>query len=192
MRADKWERILMVAGGQFGRFGFRKTSMEGVARAAGVAKGTLYLGCTSKRDLFYQTLLRDFRLWNAELADLLDPGRPADALLREAIQRSLATRDRYPLARDLILGVFDGDIPDWAERLASLREAGLGTLMQILAIGIRQGLFRAELDLTTTSNVILDMLTTSLMYHSRGEDAETRLARHVEAVLTVMLRGVLA
>ncbi len=191
MQAAKWERILIAAGGLFGRYGFRKTSMDEIARAAGVAKGTLYLGCTSKRDLFYQTLLRDFRLWNAELADLLDPGQPADQLLRQAIMRSLQTRDRHPLARDLILGVFDGDIPDWAERLASLREAGLGTLMQILAIGMRQGRFRAELDLAATSNVVLDMLTTSIMYHSRGADAEGQLERHVQAVLRVMLGGVL-
>ena len=79
METEKWEQILAEAAKSFARFGFKKTSMEEVARAAGVAKGTVYLGCESKRDLFYQVLLRELRRWDAELARTIDPRVPADA-----------------------------------------------------------------------------------------------------------------
>src|SRR2546427_6407951 len=102
MEATKWEGVVEKAAKTFARFGFKKTSIDEVARAAGVAKGTVYLGCRSKRDLFYQTILRDLRLWNAELAKSIDPRAPADALLVSLAEHALATLDRFPLARDCI------------------------------------------------------------------------------------------
>src|SRR5437773_350021 len=99
MEPAKWEAILVEAARAFARYGFKKTSVDEVARAAGVAKGTVYLGCSSKRDLFYQAILRDLRLWNAELAREIDPRAPADALLLRVSALALDTLDRYPLAR---------------------------------------------------------------------------------------------
>jgi AcrR family transcriptional regulator len=191
MEEAKWETILAEAARAFDRFGFRKASMDDIARAAGVAKGTLYLGSASKRDLFYQAVLRDLRLWNAELGRRIDPRVPADELLVRVSQQALATRDRYPLARDLVLGRFDGDLPDWTERLEELRAASLTTILEILRIGMRQARFRADLDVEEAAGVLLDLLTTSIMYHSRGPDPETRLARHAAAVFDLVLHGLL-
>jgi AcrR family transcriptional regulator len=192
MEDAKWEQIVATAARAFERFGFRKASMDDIARAAGVAKGTLYLGATSKRDLFYQAVLRDLRLWNAELGRRIDPRQPADRLLVEVSQQALATRDRYPLARDLVLGRFDADLPDWTERLDELRSASLTTLLEILRIGVRQRRFRAGMDVEEAAGALLDLLTTSLMYHSRGPDPEARLARHGAAVHDLVLHGLLA
>ena len=112
MEPAKWESILEEAAKAFGRFGFKKTSIDDIARAAGVAKGTVYLGCTSKMDLFYQAILRDLRLWNGELARLIDPRTPADEMLVAVAQTAFLTLDRYPLARDLITNVYAADLPD--------------------------------------------------------------------------------
>src|SRR5438105_13669075 len=101
MEPAKWDAVVTEAGRAFGRFGFKKTSIDEIARAAGVAKGTVYLGCRSKRDLFYQAILRDLRLWNAELAKAIDPSVPADELIARVARQALATLDRYPLARDV-------------------------------------------------------------------------------------------
>jgi len=49
---DKRETILDSAFDLFRHYGYRRTSMEDIARAAGVAKGTLYLYFTSKEELF--------------------------------------------------------------------------------------------------------------------------------------------
>src|SRR5512132_1609840 len=106
MEGAKWEGIVAEAAKVFARHGFRKTSIDQIARAAGVAKGTVYLGCSSKRDLFYQAILRELRLWNAELTRSVDPRAPADELLVRIAQQCFETRDRYPLARDLILCKF--------------------------------------------------------------------------------------
>ena len=66
MEQAKKDCILLEAARAFARFGFKKTSIDEVARAAGVAKGTVYLACDSKEDLFYQVLHRETRSWAAE------------------------------------------------------------------------------------------------------------------------------
>jgi AcrR family transcriptional regulator len=50
--SDKREIILTAALDLFRHYGYRRTSMEDIARAAAVAKGTLYLYFKSKDELF--------------------------------------------------------------------------------------------------------------------------------------------
>lgn len=53
----KREAILVAALELFGRYGFRRTSIDDIARQAGVAKGTVYLYVENKEALF-RTLAR--------------------------------------------------------------------------------------------------------------------------------------
>src|SRR5580704_8271857 len=48
--------LLEAAVGVFARYGFRKTSMEEVARAAGVSRQGLYLQFANKEELFRRAL----------------------------------------------------------------------------------------------------------------------------------------
>ena len=50
--SEKPERILKAAGELFGRYGFRRTSMDLVAAEAGVAKPTIYTHFADKEALF--------------------------------------------------------------------------------------------------------------------------------------------
>src|SRR5438477_5009670 len=55
--ADVRQRALLDAAvGVFARFGFRKTSMEDIARAAGVSRQGLYLLFSCKEELFRRAL----------------------------------------------------------------------------------------------------------------------------------------
>jgi AcrR family transcriptional regulator len=49
---DKRERILDAAQSLFVRYGVKRTSIDDVAREAGIAKGTVYLSFESKAELF--------------------------------------------------------------------------------------------------------------------------------------------
>src|SRR5438094_4775773 len=102
MERDKKECILSAAVRAFARFGFKKASVEEIAKDAGVAKGTVYLACDTKEDLFYQAVHREVRAYTAEIARLIDPRKPADQLLLEVVIAGLRYLDERPLVRDLI------------------------------------------------------------------------------------------
>src|SRR5205085_1925032 len=101
-----------------------KTSVDEIARDAGVAKGTVYLACDGKEDLFYQALLRETRSWLAHTARLIDPRTAADELLATVSMAAAEALPRYPLTRDLFLGRYHGLLPTWAPRFDELRALG--------------------------------------------------------------------
>ncbi len=49
---DKREAILSAAVSLFGNYGYRRTSIDDIAREAGIAKGTVYLYFSSKEEIF--------------------------------------------------------------------------------------------------------------------------------------------
>jgi len=86
-------RLLEAALATFLRFGFRKTSMEEVARAAGLSRQGLYLHFATKEELF-----------GAAIRHALETGLDAArAALREG-----ATADRLTAAFDAWVGRFVG------------------------------------------------------------------------------------
>src|SRR2546423_8729946 len=99
MEQSKKECILQAAARAFARFGFKRASVEEIARDAGVAKGTVYLACDSKEDLFYQAVHREVRSWMAETSRAIDPWVPADELLGVVSQVGPDYLQNHPLVR---------------------------------------------------------------------------------------------
>ena len=57
--AGREERILDAAAGLIQRWGYKKTTIEDIARRAEVGKGTIYLHWKTREDLFIALLLRE-------------------------------------------------------------------------------------------------------------------------------------
>ncbi|HUP27698.1 MAG TPA: TetR/AcrR family transcriptional regulator [Chloroflexia bacterium] len=64
---ERAEHILDTAATLLVRWGFRKTTVDDVARAAGVAKGTIYVHWKDKNELFRAALMRAQQQANAEV-----------------------------------------------------------------------------------------------------------------------------
>jgi len=96
---SKKDCILGAAARAFSRFGFKKTSVEEIAKSVGVAKGTVYLAAETKEDLFYQSVHREVRAWTAEMEKHVDPRVPADQLLANCAQAGLTYLNQKPLVR---------------------------------------------------------------------------------------------
>ena len=159
----------------FARFGFKKTSVDDIAREAGVGKGTVYLAAESKEELFYQVLHREVRAWQAQCAKVIDPRVPADELL----VRLHAEGQKNLVANELVRDLFRGDLakmlPKWAERFHELRSLGHTNVAEVLRIGVRQGLFRAELDIEEVAEVLHDLYLVGMMLGPRSISDESLL-----------------
>jgi len=127
MEASTQDKILDSAAECFGRFGYKKTSIERVAEHAGVGKGTVYLYCESKEDLFYQSVHRELRQWISDLSKKIDPRRPADQLMVELAALDLEFVERRPLVKDLLFGMFHGLLPEWVSASKSSESSGSAT-----------------------------------------------------------------
>lgn len=192
MERAKRDCILIEAAKAFARHGFKKASIDQIAQKAGVAKGTVYLAAESKEDLFYQVLHREVRAWIAEVAANIDPRVPADQLLVQASQQGLEYLEARPLVKELLFGQAHLYLPNWGERLDHLVSLGRENATQILRLGMRQGIFRPELDVDTVAELLLDLQLAYFVLHDRGPDRESKLARRKVAAFDLVMNGLRA
>jgi AcrR family transcriptional regulator len=155
--SSKREAILAEAAKMFARFGFRKTSIDEIAREAGVGKGTVYLTADSKEELFYQVLYREVRAWQAACARVIDPRVPAAELLVRLYEVATQNMQANTLVRDLFRGDMGRMLPAWEARFEELRKMGQRNIVEVLQIGIRQGCFRVDLDCDRIAAILQDL-----------------------------------
>lgn len=189
MEQAKKECILRSASRIFTRFGFKKASVEEIAKDAGVAKGTVYLAAETKEDLFYQTVHREVRAWTAELSKLIDPRVPADELLTRCGAAAFQYLEDRPLVRDLLFGSYHLAMPEWSEQLDQLRELGRANTVEILRLGVKQGVFRSDLDLDEVSKIIQDVGIATQIFHNRGVDRSARVQKRLGVAIELLMGG---
>jgi AcrR family transcriptional regulator len=100
-RRERAERILDVAAGSLLRHGYRRVSIDDVATAAGVGKGTIYLHWKTREALFWAALQREAMRLLEDLVRGLDTDprlAPPDRLM-PAIYAGVGER---PLVRALL------------------------------------------------------------------------------------------
>jgi AcrR family transcriptional regulator len=187
---SKKDCILQAAAKAFARFGFKKAAVEEIAKDAGVAKGTVYLACDTKEDLFYQAVHREVRTWSAEIAKLIDPRKPADQLLVEIARAGFQYMNQRPLVRELLFGQHHVVLPEWSERLDELRALGRINCTEVLKLGVKQGVFRADLDIDEVSLILQDFMLATHFFHDRGPDKEERLARRLATGFEMLMHGI--
>ena len=97
-------RILDAAEALFIRQGYVKTSMDEVAREAGVAKGTLYLYFNKKADLILAAIGREKRKYVSGLMDIFDEALPAEDRMRRWLVAVILAVTKMPLSGRIMAG----------------------------------------------------------------------------------------
>jgi AcrR family transcriptional regulator len=123
------ERILDAAGELLLVFGYRRVTIDDVARRAEVGKGTVYLHWSSKLELFATVLLREVaHVVAAQLAAMR--AEPAEIRLHRTLRSLFLLVMRRPLARAFYTG--DGEL---LGALISDTKIGLQFVAQKSAMG---------------------------------------------------------
>jgi AcrR family transcriptional regulator len=103
-KGKKQRRILEAATELFIEQGYRKTSVDEVARRAHVAKGTIYTHFENKAMLLAGAVALEKREYMAEMLHFLDESRPARERLKEMTVASLVLSQKMPLVSRLMNG----------------------------------------------------------------------------------------
>lgn len=126
------EHVLAAALDTFARYGYRKTSMEDVARAAAISRPGLYLLFGSKRELFTTAVTQALDRGLTSVAEVLaDTGRPARERILDAFDHwtgryiGAMSREVNSMAAEYpeLLGPLVAEYPP---RFAALLVAALG------------------------------------------------------------------
>ena len=85
------DKILNVAATIFSKFGFHKTTVDEIARAAHKAKGSVYYHFKSKEELFQGVIDKEFQILRGELIKAIDSGNNAKEKLANYITVRMKT-----------------------------------------------------------------------------------------------------
>ncbi len=187
-RADRRDAILRAAIDVFAGRGFFNAQVADVARAAGVAAGTVYLYFEGKDDLLVSIFERTMR-------DAIAEGRAAVAPVRDPIEqlRTVARVHLDRMGRDRSLAVvFQVELRQstkFMERLSStlLREY-LGIIRSIIVEGQKTGAFRKDLNATLAAKLFfggLDEMATNWILSRR----KYALASEADAIVDLFVHG---
>ncbi|WP_276353971.1 TetR/AcrR family transcriptional regulator [Cohnella caldifontis] len=120
---DRRRQVLEAAARSFETFGYKATTMDQVAKLAGVGKGTIYTFFDNKEELFGEIMSGMIR----QLRDMADrtvnPELPFVDNLMEVLHRILDYREQHALAAKLSQEVRDIGTPMAKEGLVTLERA---------------------------------------------------------------------
>ncbi len=188
----KRERILASATDLFTRFGYRKTSIDEVAQASGVAKGTVYLYYRNKAELVLHAIALEKLVLMDRLFGLLALEAPAAERLRQLIALGLLGVREMPLlarltedGQELALALAEADV-SVLERINGWRLAFMIDLLdEATEHRLTQPLLAAR------AQALIDLISTVATSGQLIRDHEG-LGSYVETLAHTLVHGVVA
>jgi AcrR family transcriptional regulator len=105
-RRERAQRILDTTATLILRWGYHKTTIDDIAREAGVGKGTLYLHWKTREELFTALINREKLAMAADLTQRISAD-PAGATLRGILKHSALALMKRPLLKAVLLRDMD-------------------------------------------------------------------------------------
>ncbi len=137
------DSIVEAARGRFLRFGPRKTTMDEVARAAGVSRTTLYAHFRNMEDLYGSLLDQDAERFIREAATAVETEASTGSKIRRIIEITRSTYAKNHVLRMAFTGDEEMSLSGVAGMYSRDQERRIiALLQQVLEEGIREGSIR--------------------------------------------------
>ena len=184
---DKKERILTIAEQQFARFGFRKTTMDDIAKAVRMSKSTLYYYFKNKEDLLAEVMRKESRILRQKLHEALrNAETPQEKIRNYALTRMkhLKELSNYYTMLTEEYFVYYTFIEQEREEFTHYE---VNTLTGIVCEGITHGVFASQ-DAGTTARMIVFVLK-GLEYPIFIENGTEKMEHEINRMLNMLFKG---
>lgn len=185
--ADKQELIINAALDLFRHYGYRRTAMEDIARAAGVAKGTLYLYFRSKEDLFTALVHSLASQIKTNIKMVMDLDLPLDEKLVAVFDAKLGFIYRWVLSSPHAAELTASHNAQSGDAFNEVDVLFKSTVSDLLKQGVQAG----ELDLKA-AGLDLERATSLLCtaaYGAERSESDAVFQTNMKGVIGLVLRG---
>ncbi|MFH1614164.1 MAG: TetR/AcrR family transcriptional regulator [Planctomycetota bacterium] len=160
---DKRKQIMRVVEELAANRRFHEITLDEVAEAAEIGKGTIYHYFKDKEDLFFQTATSGFD----ELCELLRQTVPCNTLFSEKLLSVCKQIIRFFRTRRQLLQMMqsEGCLIYWRQgkirqQWVAKRKLLINTLAEILSDGIAEGAVRSDIPVEVSAVFLLELLRT--------------------------------
>jgi len=186
---DKRDRILKAAVKVFARNGFHATRVSEVAKAAGVADGTIYLYFKSKEELLVSLFEDRVDKLLAFMREELPKQPDAPARLRAVIDMQLGLLEGERDLAEVITVILRQSTRLMKEFAAPHFSAYLDAIAKIVSEGQATGAFRQDVSPHVAARAIFGALDGITLTWALGRAEQGALGRAAGQLADVLLRG---
>jgi AcrR family transcriptional regulator len=185
--ATRRDELTREAARLFAERGFHGTSMDALAQALGVQKGSLYSLTGSKQQLLYETMRGGADAFHAALDDV-----PEDAPAVERVRDALRGHLRVVAEQLDVATVFTREWRylegEYLDEIVAERRRYEERWRALLRDGVETGDLRVDLDVGATSLLVLSAANWAYTWLEPGRDTDA-LADRFTAILVDGIRG---
>jgi len=189
MKKSKKITIIKAAQELFARFGFVKTTVDEIARAARMGKATLYHYFRSKEDVFKEVIEKESRILNEKVKDAIDKEETPQKKLRAFV----LTRMMYLNELANIYSALKDEFLNHYAFIEKAREKDfyqeIKSVKNILNEGIEKNIFVIQ-DAELTSFAIISAMK-GLEYPWSIKVTLPYIEKNVDKLLEILFRGIL-
>ena len=157
-------KILDAAGEEFSSKGYHHTSMDNIARSAGVAKGTLYYNFPTKAELFKAVVSDGIEFMMRAISAEIDQDKAALEQVESIIRFHVDMFIQYPHIVKIMFNELSGGLEEGVQKyVGELRERYEDFFIDLLELGIREGVVK-NLDRQLLARTLLDLLYSTVNY----------------------------
>ena len=145
-REERADRILDAAAELMLRWGYNKTTIDDIARYAGVAKGTIYLHWKTREDLFMALMRREYVRLMEDIQQRIS-GDPEGGTLHGITKHSMLATMKSPLMKAVLLR--DTDLlGEWTrkEYASPSYSAQIAQSLALIELARSRGVVRDDID----------------------------------------------
>jgi len=186
---DKRERILDAATKVFAKKGFYATRVSEVAKAAGVADGTIYLYFKSKDELLVSLFEDRVEKLLSYMKDELPKQPTAAAKMRRVIELQLGLLEGERDLAEVITVIIRQSSKLLKEYAAPKFVSYLDAVAKVVAEGQASGEFRKDVSASLAARITFGALDGVALTWALGKAEKGALARAAQQLSLVLLRG---
>jgi TetR/AcrR family transcriptional regulator, fatty acid metabolism regulator protein len=186
---DKRDRILKAAVKVFARNGFHATRVSEVAKAAGVADGTIYLYFKSKEELLFSLFEDRVNKLLTFMREELPKEPDAPSQLRALINMQLGLLEGERDLAEVITVILRQSTKLMKEYAAPHFNAYLDAIAKIIVEGQTSGAFRSDVSPHIAARAVFGALDGITLTWALGRAEQGALARAANQLADVLLRG---
>lgn len=182
------KKILAAAIMEFSRKGFHQTTMDQIAVAAGVAKGTLYYNYASKADLFRAAITDGMEIVIDRIRGALSSPLPFHRHLKKLVEQNIALYLKYSdLTRIVFNELTSGMDAEVLKEIEQVRSRYVAFLADQLQVGRDQGYLR-PVDLELAAVGLVGMIENLCAHHLKNPRKASK-KKIVETLYSLLVSG---
>lgn len=184
------ESIVDAAAGVFSKFGYKKTTMDDIARALGKGKSSIYYYFRNKEEIFEAVLEKEVLLLKSKLQDAVNRKKHHKGKLKSYILTRMqgieSMLNFYGAVKNEYLAQFE-----FIERIrAKYDQEEIGNVQAILKEGVEKGEFRIEDPFLASVAIVTSMKGFEIPLYIKGEKGKD-IEQRVDKLLKMLFNGIL-